>query len=1053
MINLSPIAKKVQKRLFQKMAALNKDVKYPDSDPNVLSESDMLTRTTYIKMVSNQKPSIVIMGGELIPKGEDEMTLEGDLVDLYRPADNFDDIYGPRIVKRTLAEDTLGDEYAMDDDEPIPGSTKVVNPNKKSRPYPGIKSIDVSFKGGMRAHREATVNWTCWSFEDLDRLRSHFLAHGNTVLLEWGWMFNENDLMNRPTFHTMAGIHADAYNADYLPYILDEGGDMDMMVGVIKNFEYTTRDDGGFDCQTIIGSIGVNMVDSFIPDDNTLKPQEIINADTKGERKRLIAKLKRGGKEKILAFNLEATLKSFIEKLDMYVANECAKNKVWESRKVLGLAAGVQSGMAIHVSPNKFIAISNNNQTALGENGIIRQGWVRWGWFEDNVLSKFTSLTTKNDEVITSLRSIDINLKTGARTSVRIKNSKYLETMDTTYYILPGQFNPRQKDTNINVGGEIITLQGDTYSVRQLANMVNTNFPRFDGVEAVDTKPEKYEGDGPQNAKLLKALGAPEGTTSITDYLKSKNRKSDIESRRTLWNETFGGTVTPNPNVGLLRNMLVNINKIQEAFANASSLNDGLHNLFAYLNTPINFWTFDFLQDPIDVNRCKIIDDQNTGVDFTKPISKQRSLYNLETGNFINKEAFPSEEGIFYFPVWQSNSIVKRQNITAKVPNAMQLATMYGANVDQLKNITGPSGFAEKAGTLVGGLTNTERDFDKKLEGLDFAFKNFANGGGNIGTKNGLAGEELSADGGKEDAVWTFIKDKVASHMFKDLNETQDEQDNETKARVDLEYLEVEHDPNKPIPVISFLESSDMQKVFAEVDSAHIDEIKETYGSKYVSGLDGFIGNTYNVIIKSNVKKSILYLARNHTSAGESEDDNSYVIPLEMELDIDGTGGIYPGNSYHSTYLPKRYQDKTVFQMFDVNHRVDSGGWTTAISGKMRTTVNQIFDIISKDDVLQNLVQNYKNMLADESNYQRTLAAKLAAEAAEKARLAKEQEEIDKQNIANLTNNRTGTVQKENKIIDAVEDTKKGVVTPEKAGDQTILRKGTTPSTTVTVQS
>ena len=30
----------------------------------------------------------------------------------------------------------------------------------------------------------------------------------------------------------------------------------------------------------------------------------------------------------------------------------------------------------------------------------------------------------------------------------------------------------------------------------------------------------------------------------------------------------------------------------------------------------------------------------------------------------------------------------------------------------------------------------------------------------------------------------------------------------------------------------------------------------------------------------------------------------------------------------------------------------------------MRTTVNQIFDIISKDDVLQDLVQNYKNMLA-----------------------------------------------------------------------------------------
>ena len=35
-----------------------------------------------------------------------------------------------------------------------------------------------------------------------------------------------------------------------------------MMVGVIKNFEYTTRDDGGFDCQTILSSVGVNVLDN-----------------------------------------------------------------------------------------------------------------------------------------------------------------------------------------------------------------------------------------------------------------------------------------------------------------------------------------------------------------------------------------------------------------------------------------------------------------------------------------------------------------------------------------------------------------------------------------------------------------------------------------------------------------------------------------------------------------------------------------------------------------------------------------------------------------------
>ena len=46
--------------------------------------------------------------------------------------------------------------------------------------------------------------------------------------------------------------------------------------------------------------------------------------------------------------------------------------------------------------------------------------------------------------------------------------------------------------------------------------------------------------------------------------------------------------------------------------------------------------------------------------------------------------------------------------------------------------------------------------------------------------------------------------------------------------------------------------------------------------------------------------------------------------------------------------------------MFDVNHSVNDGGWTTTISGKMRTTYNQVFDILSKNDVLNDLIKNYQ---------------------------------------------------------------------------------------------
>ena len=65
---------------------------------------------------------------------------------------------------------------------------------------PGVKSIDVSFKGGLRTLREATISWTCWSWEDLNSLMSHFLAHGKTVMVEWGWVYNKETLTQLPNF-------------------------------------------------------------------------------------------------------------------------------------------------------------------------------------------------------------------------------------------------------------------------------------------------------------------------------------------------------------------------------------------------------------------------------------------------------------------------------------------------------------------------------------------------------------------------------------------------------------------------------------------------------------------------------------------------------------------------------------------------------------------------------------------------------------------------------------------------------------------------------------
>ena len=128
--------------------------------------------------------------------------------------------------------------------------------------------------------------------------------------------------------------------------------------------------------------------------------------------------------------------------------------------------------------------------------------WVRWGWFEDNILSKFLSVTSKPDDkstdpptnlVITEFRSIERKLNldkddSKKYESVRIKNNRELQTTNINHYILPGQFYP-VKPTSFDVDGEIETLRGDSSYLRSLAKIVNEpkNFSKF------ATKTDKIE--------------------------------------------------------------------------------------------------------------------------------------------------------------------------------------------------------------------------------------------------------------------------------------------------------------------------------------------------------------------------------------------------------------------------------------------------------------------------------------------------------------------------------------------------------------------------------
>tara|TARA_R110002072_G_scaffold13178_2_gene55648 strand:- start:615 stop:3620 length:3006 start_codon:yes stop_codon:yes gene_type:complete len=957
MINLEPIPKKIQERLKEKMNVMGRTRPISPNESKSksvdygLTHAKMATRSTFLRMTSGQLNPVILMGGKL----KDDGTIPG----------GYKDIYGQRTYRTGGSTDTpqindpINPKKILRDAKDAVSAESYNTVNNLKRPTPGVKSVEASFKGGVKANREATISWTCWDWTELDLLMPHFLAHGKTVLVEWGWVYDKATLQNLPNFvkTDTAGnkfISADVYN-NYKNKVVDENGDFDLMVGVIKNFEYTTREDGGFDCQTIISSVGVNLLDTKEPNKGFVDPSIVYNIDI-NNTKEITEQLEKSTgeesglvKDPLIQLNTTVAFKAFLSQIDDYLALQLGIT-LGETKTTAGVGFDTgyisnENKYILDIQQDAELKSKVSTKYTVKSNGA----WVRWGWFEDNIFSKFISLTPKNkNDIVSQFRSVESIINTdgtekpGKFESVKIRNGVDLETVDINSYILPGQFYPLEKrELETEDGENNIILPGDVNLVRLKTEV--DKFPDFSTKDVITDK-----------------KGKP---------IKSKRVDEDGKT----------GVETPGK-FGYLRNMLINTKLIKNAFGamelpdkiEPQNLFEGIEGMFSALNAAggLNFWNFKMAQDDTDHQRVKIMDDSTTAVDFNKPVKDQRTKFN-SLGEI-------QKPGIFYFPVWQHDSIVKRQNVNAKVPSSLQIATMYGSNVNAVGEFGSTDSSFGAEGVAAGAISNSEKD--RRLEGLNIAIKNTSSK--DIGLKSGNSEEPLTIDDG-EDILDFLQSESVQEKLTKSYEEIRTEIADRIRrddAASNAKYLDELSDPTILTPSTDFLTNEQLLEMLDEdnyeegdLDTSGKDDIfrklKRLFGRKFIDG-----------VIKPSFKE---FVSRSITGFGNTSNENiPLLIPLELELDIDGIGGIYPGNSFHSTYVPVRYQEHTVFQAKDVNHRLDSTGWTTTISGIMRTTLNQLLleaipDLKSKaKDPIKNYQSKVKQQLLKSKARDATVIAK-----------------------------------------------------------------------------
>jgi hypothetical protein len=166
------------------------------------------------------------------------------------------------------------------------------------RPMPGITGVELRTLGAYGSIFETTVKFNCWDSHQLNELELLYMRPGYSILLEWGWSqyLDYNDSLT----NAKSTLREDAINTQsYIGGTIDPFDssltqekvykklqvlrekyrhNYDGMLGYVKNFKWKLRRDGGYDCETVLISMGevINTI-KMSTNSNTLRNDTSLN--------------------------------------------------------------------------------------------------------------------------------------------------------------------------------------------------------------------------------------------------------------------------------------------------------------------------------------------------------------------------------------------------------------------------------------------------------------------------------------------------------------------------------------------------------------------------------------------------------------------------------------------------------------------------------------------------------------------------------------------------------------------------------------------------------
>jgi len=119
-------------------------------------------------------------------------------------------------------------------------------------PAPEISRVEMTIQ--KEVLRRAVIEWTCFSWKQLEYMTPYFLVPGITVMVEMGWNhFNPESLVNITNEQLMKKLWDNPYPL-YEKNIIDSKGNYDVIYGMVTNFNWSVEGNNRYICTTEITS-------------------------------------------------------------------------------------------------------------------------------------------------------------------------------------------------------------------------------------------------------------------------------------------------------------------------------------------------------------------------------------------------------------------------------------------------------------------------------------------------------------------------------------------------------------------------------------------------------------------------------------------------------------------------------------------------------------------------------------------------------------------------------------------------------------------------------